>query len=45
LPLALADIGAGEQLGQRENAGQRRADLVRDSGKRGFDRTRLGLRA
>ena len=45
LPLALADIGTGEQLGQRKNAGQRRADLVRDSGKRGFDRARLALRA
>ena len=36
---------AGEQLGQREDAGQRRADVVRDAGKRSFDRARPGLRA
>ena len=37
-PLALAEIGGGEQFGQRENAGQRGADIVRERGERGFGR-------
>ena len=36
--LALTEIGRGEQLGQRENAGERRADVMRDAGERGLDR-------
>ena len=39
-PFALAEIGGGEQLGQRHDAGERRADVVRDAGERGLDRAR-----
>ena len=30
----------GQQFGQRDDAGQRRADIVRDAGKRGLDGAR-----
>ena len=38
--LARAQIGRREQFGKRHDAGQWRADIVRDAGKRGLDRAR-----
>ena len=35
LPLALAEAGGGQQFSQRHDAGQRRADLMREDGERG----------
>ena len=55
-PFALAEIGGREQFGERQDAGQRGADIVRERGERGLGRvvaffanrrlfrTRLGLR-
>ena len=48
--LALAELGGRQQLAQRQNAGQRRADLVGEVGERRLDRarpapTRRGARA
>ena len=39
--LARAEIGGRQQLGQRDDAGQRRADVVHDAGERGLDRAGL----
>ena len=36
--LALAEIRRRQQFGQRDDAGQRRADIMRDAGKRSLDR-------
>ena len=41
--LARAEIGGRQQLGQRHDAGQRRADVVHDAGERGFDRAPVRL--
>src|SRR5215470_16953534 len=37
--LALVELRRGEQLAQRQDAGQRRSDVVREGGERGFDAT------
>ena len=39
--LARAQIGRSQQLSQSDDAGQWRADIVRDAGERSFDRSRL----
>ncbi len=36
-PFALVEIGGREQVADRQNAGERRADLVRKGGQRGLD--------
>ena len=36
-PLALVEIGRRQEIADRENAGQRRADLVRERGERRLD--------
>ena len=38
--LARAEIGGREQFGERGNAGERRADVMRDAGEHGFQRAR-----
>ena len=43
-PLALVEIGGREQIADRENAGQRRADLMRKGGQRGLDHAGRGGR-
>jgi hypothetical protein len=44
-PFALArpDVGSRQQFGQRHDAGEWRADVMRDAGKRGFHRARGGF--
>ena len=39
-PLAVAKIGARQQFAERQNAGQRGTDVVRESGQRRLDRRR-----
>ena len=39
--LALAELGGGQQLAQRQDAGQRRADLMREVGERRLDGLRM----
>ena len=39
-PLALAEIGGREQVADRENAGQRGADLMGEGRERGLDDVR-----
>jgi hypothetical protein len=41
-PLALGDVRGREQFSQREDAGQRRADVMRQRGERRFGRVVLG---
>ena len=41
-PLALVEIGGRQQIADRENAGQRRADLMREGGERGLDHAGAG---
>ncbi len=36
-PLALTQSRCGQQFAQRQNSGQRRADVVREGGEHGFD--------
>ena len=36
-PFALVEIGCREQIADGQNAGQRRADFMCESGERGFD--------
>ncbi len=43
--LARAEIGDRQKLGQRNDPGQRRADVVHDAGERGFHRAPLRARA
>ena len=41
-PLALVEIGGRQEIADGENAGQRRADLVRERGQRRLDHAGLG---
>ena len=41
-PLALVEIGGRQEIADRENAGQRRADLVRKGGERRLDHAGTG---
>ena len=42
---ALVQIGGRQQFGERDNAGQRRADVMRDAGERRLDRPRGSRKA
>src|SRR5262245_17538670 len=44
LALARAEIGRNQQFGQRDNAGERCANVVRDPGKRSLDCTHVSRR-